>query len=128
VYRAGIRLSDAAGVVRERVIVVTVHDPAVADQKFLAIWNGITGGLAQADHAEALHHLNQQAQRKFAPVFEALAPRMPEILASFSVPARLSVTGDIGGYVVVRNINGVYKALFLYFLRNPDGVWQLDEM
>ncbi len=98
------------------------------DQKFTALWSSLNDALKAKDIAKALKYLNAQAQAKYGPVFTALLPHMPEIIASYSPPQRVSITSDIGEYAVNRTINGENKIFLIYFLRDADGVWRLDAM
>jgi hypothetical protein len=50
------------------------------------------------------------------------------VVASYSALQNVSVTSSTGEYAVNRVIDGVDQIFFIYFLRDPDGVWRLDSM
>lgn len=121
-------VKDAAG---NSSIVATVQvklpvDPV--DAPFVSVWNGMNAALLAGDKAAALSFLTTGAQAKYGPVFDALLPHMPKIIASYSPPLRMSVTADVGEYVVIRVINGKSHLFYIYFLKDENGVWQLDAM
>jgi PAS domain-containing protein len=109
-------------------IIVEARDPAQMDQMFRAIWNGMNNALIAGDKDGAMRYLNGTAQRKFGPAFDALMPFMPDIVASYSVLARSSITPGIGEYAVVRTENGQKRLYLIYFMLGADGVWRIDEM
>jgi hypothetical protein len=67
-------------------------------------------------------------QAKYGPVFEALLPNMPDIVASYSPLQRVSLAPEIGEYAVSRTIDGRNRIFLIYFLRGSDGVWRIDAM
>ncbi len=95
---------------------------------FRAMWNGMNNALVAGDKDGAMRYLNGSAQRKFGPVFDALIPFMSDIVASYSVLARASVSTAIGEYAVMRTENGQKRLYLIYFLLGADGVWRIDEM
>ena len=75
-----------------------------------------------------MKYMNDQAKVKYGPVFDALLPFMPEIIASYSQMARSSISSGIGEYAIKRTNNGVDQIFLLYFLQDARGVWQIDGM
>lgn len=98
------------------------------DQLFAALWGGMNDALVQGDIPAAAAFLNEGARRKYQPVFEALKPHFPEIVASYSLLRRVSISADIGEYAIVRPNKGKNQLYLIYFLRDADGVWRLDAM
>jgi Big-like domain-containing protein/glucodextranase-like protein len=132
-FQAGVSVNtvvftDTAGARTTQQVVVEARDPAQMDQMFLAIWNGMNNALVAGDRDGAMVYLNFGAQRKFGPVFDVLMPFMPQIVASYSPLVRSSLSSSIGEYGVVRVFNGQKRLYLIYFLRDADGVWRIDEM
>jgi Big-like domain-containing protein/glucodextranase-like protein len=109
-------------------MVVESRDATQMDQMFRSIWSSLNAALVGGDKTTALRYFNGKAQQKYGPVFDVLLPFMSEIVASYSTLARSSITADLGTYAVVRVDNGVRRIYFIYFMRDPDGVWRIDEM
>ena len=109
-------------------LVVESRDTAQMDQMFRSIWSGLNTALVAGDKTTAMRYFAAKAQQKYGPVFDVLLPFMSEIVASYSTLARSSIDADMSAYAVVRVDNGVRRIYFIYFMRDPDGVWRIDEM
>jgi hypothetical protein len=125
---AGVRVTDSHGAVYTDTIPIVLIDPATLDQDLRAVWSGMTGALAAGDKALAMLHLDASAQQKYGPVFDALLPNMPQIVASLSALQSVTLSNGLGEYAVNRIINGENRLFFVYFTVNPDGIWRLGAM
>lgn len=129
IYQARIAVTDSQNKVHARTVAVVVNDLAQMEQVFQSIWSGMNGALAAKDKAKALQFLTQQARAKYGPVFDLLLPKMPQIVASISPLQRSRISDGYAEYAVKRPGAGGKVYLYLvYFLRDQDGVWRLDEM
>ena len=126
-YLATVTVTDSLGD-HNQIVAITVLDPVQMDQMFGAIWDGTNNALVAGDKARAMSYLNSQAQAKYGPVFDALLPTMPQIIASYSPLQRVTISQEIGEYAVNRVIDGVNQIFLVYLLRGEDGVWLLDSM
>ncbi len=127
-YQAKITVTDSQSNVFTQVVLVSVQDGAQMDQMFKALWDGMNSALIAGDKAKTLGYLNVQAKAKYGPVFDVLQPYISEIVSSYSALARASISGSLGEYAVRRKDSGVDRIYFIYFLRDVDGVWRIDEM
>lgn len=127
-YRPRITLTDSTGKTYNQTLAVLVQDPARVDEFFTRLWNGMNTALAGGNLPAALNYLNVSARNKYQPVFEALRPNLAQIVGSYSPPARLSVSESIGEYAVSRPYQGRIRVYLVYFLKDVDGVWRVDEM
>jgi hypothetical protein len=109
-------------------MVIEARDRAQMDQMFRTLWNGMNQALAAGDKPAAMRYLSETAQEKFGPVFDALMPFMPEIVASYSPLAQASITQDIAEYAVTRMDGGTKRLYLIYFLRDANGSWRIDGM
>ncbi|MDY7229533.1 choice-of-anchor A family protein [Hyalangium rubrum] len=121
-------VTDHTGATFSQALVIEAREANQMDQLFGAIWNGMNEALAAGDKARAMKYLNPRAREKYGPVFDALLPFMPEIVASYSPLARASLSPSIGEYAVRRSDNGLQRIHLIYFLQCPDGIWRVDEM
>ena len=128
IYHAKFEIIDTQGQSDLVEVLVVVKDPAEMDKQFQSIWDGLNTALIARDKPKALSYLNQSARVKYEPVFSALLPNFPAIVASYSALQRVSITSDMGEYAVNRVIDGVDEVFFIYLLRDTDGVWRLDSM
>jgi hypothetical protein len=128
VYPAVIRVTDSRGTVHAKTLYIVVNDAAQMDTLFKSIWDGVNQALIRGDSDTALKYLNESARRKYGPVFQALLPHMPAIIASFSPLQRSKISEDIGEYAINNMRDGQNWLFFVYFLKDNDGVWRLDSM
>lgn len=128
VFTPTVIVTDASGTTSTRQLVIEAIDEAALDQKLRAIWKGMNDGLLAGNKDRALVYLNAGAKAKYGPVFEVLMPHMPDIVASNSSPAKSSLNNAYGEYGVKRRRDGKNYLYFIYFLRDFDGVWRIDEM
>lgn len=127
-YHAKFEITDIQGQTDLVEVLVVVKDPAEMDKQFQSIWDGLNTALIARDKPKALSYLNRSARVKYEPVFNALLPSFPAIVASYSALQRVSIAENMGEYAVNRVIDGVDEVFFIYLLRDPDGVWRLDSM
>ncbi len=128
VYRPRVIVTDSGGNTWSQTLTVIAQDPAVVDDFFGRLWSGMNGALAGGNITSALTYMNEPAQQKYRAVLESLLPRMPEIIGSYSPPARLSASESIGEYAVSRPYQGRTRVYLINFLRDASGVWRLDSM
>jgi len=127
-YKATLTLLDANGVTARADVSILVEAESARDDLFTSIWNAMNTALVNQNVSGALGYLNQQAQESYASVFQDLLTEMPAIVASYSQPQRLSVTGDVLEYAVNRTIDGKSYIFLVYAMRDGDGVWRFDSM
>jgi len=109
-------------------LVVESRDRAQTDAMLRAVWNGMNDALVAGNKTVAMRHVNAEAQVKYGPVFDALMPHMPAIVASYSTLEQVSLTANVAEYAITR-MDGTTKRLYLiYFMRDADGVWRIDQM
>ncbi len=92
------------------------------------IWNDFGMALAAGDIQRAVNPLSITAHARYGPVLTRIAPGLPAAVATWSPPQSGALGGEIAEYWVQRTIGGVKRAYLIYFLRSPDGIWQLDSM
>lgn len=121
-------LTDNMGVAVTKTFLIEVRDDTATDVKLRTIWSGMNNALIAGNKATAMSYLNSAAQAKYGPVFDVLLPFMAQIIASYSVPARSTISSGFAEYAVRRPNNGVNRIFLVYFTRDTDGVWRIDEM
>ena len=84
--------------------------------------------LANQDVNGALKYFTPHAENKYRYVFESLLPDLPEIAGTME-PIRLVETqGLVIECFTNRVEDGVLNAYFIYFSRDPNGLWKLSAM
>ncbi|HJX10202.1 MAG TPA: hypothetical protein VJ733_06825, partial [Candidatus Binatia bacterium] len=128
VYPARVKVIYGQNQSYEQTLAVIVQDAVQMDALFTNLWNGMNEALARGDVIGATQYLNETAKRKYQPVFDAFKTQFPQIIASYSPLRRVSISGDIGEYAINRTYQGRNRIYLIYFLKDADGVWRMDEM
>lgn len=128
IYPARVKVIYGQNQSYEQTLAIVVQDAVQMDTLFTNLWDGMNEALVRGDGNGAAQYLNEGAKRKYLPVFEALKSQFPQIIASYSPLRRVSISEDIGEYAIARNVNGQNRLYLIYFLRDADGVWRVDEM
>lgn len=126
--QARVYVFDNALQVHEQRVSFVLLDLAAVDRSIQAVWGAMNEALASGDKAMALGFLSEQARERYDPVFDALMPQMPEIVASYSEPRRSLVMGSYAEYGVNRMVDGQNKIFLTGFITNQLGQWQLETM
>ncbi|MGH8482293.1 MAG: Ig-like domain-containing protein, partial [Nevskiaceae bacterium] len=128
VRQARVFVVDNAGQSHFQRLTFVLLNLAMVDRSIQAVWGAMNEALAAGDKASAMNYLSEQARETYGPVFDALMPRMPEIVASYSEPKRALVMGTYAEYGVNRTVDGQSKIFLTGFITNHLGQWQLDTM
>jgi hypothetical protein len=119
---------DARGAVRTQAASVVLQDPGQIDSVIRAVWDGMNTALTAGDKEAAMRFLSAGAQEKYGAVFDALMPRMADIISSYSTPQRSYLSPSMAEYGVNRTINGTYRIFLIGLTTNEKGQWQIDAM
>lgn len=128
IYPARVKIIYGQNQSYEQTLAIVIQDAAQMDMLFTNLWNGMNEALVDGNVNTALTYLNEGAKRKYQPVFDALKPQFPEIIASYSPLRRVSISENIGEYAINRTYLGQNRVYLIYFLKDADGVWRMDEM
>ncbi len=120
--------TDTQGTVTAKDVVVVAQDEARLDAMLRGIWSGMTDALLARDKATALSYLSLSAKDRYGPVFDALAPDMPQILATWSAPLKGKVSGDVAEYAIATPEGSARRLFLIYLIRGSDGIWRLESM
>jgi hypothetical protein len=119
---------DDAGSPHSQSFAVLLLDLAAIDQDIQAVWTAMLDALAAGDKESAMQYLSNGAKEQYGPIFDALLPKMPEIVSTYSAPRRSLVARSYAEYGVNRSINGTNSVFLIGFVRNELGQWQLETM
>ena len=123
-----VSIVDASGTIRNQTANLVLLDPAQMDGVIRAIWDGMNSALIAGDKETAMRFLSATAKEKYGPVFDALMPRMPDIVDSYSTPQRSYLSTDMAEYGVNRSIDGTNRIFMIGFVTNDKGQWNVSEM
>lgn len=126
--QARVTVFDGAGVGHVQTVPLLLLDPNQIDREVQAVWNGMNAALASGDKATALQFLSGDAAETYSPVFDALIPRMPAIISSYSLLQRSFITDTYVEYGINRTIDGVNRVFLIGFVTNEYGQWRVSSM
>lgn len=128
VYLARLSVTDQQNQTTTAEVGIVVQDVVAMDTMFKDIWNSMNAALVAGDKATALTFLTARAQTIYDSVFDVLLPHMPDIVASFTSFQGVKIREGYAEYALNRTINGENHLFLIYFLKDADGVWRLEDM
>jgi len=127
-YQVKITGFDTASQLHNQSLSIIVQDGVAIDAVIQAGWQNITAGLSTNNIAQALIELTPNAREKYGPVFDALRGNLPAILSTFSSLQVVDINTDYAEYAINRTIDGENRLFLIYFVKDENGEWKLDEM
>jgi hypothetical protein len=128
VYLPIVSITDSVGIVYIQNVAIVVQDQTALDRMLTATWVGFANALASGNKPLAMQALTGLAQTKYSPVFDALMPHFPAIVATWSAPQASTVARDYAEYGINKTINGLNRIFLITFVLDGDGVWRMDSM
>ncbi|HEY2864445.1 MAG TPA: Ig-like domain-containing protein [Casimicrobiaceae bacterium] len=128
IYLPTVSITDSAGIVYTQNLAIVVQDQTALDQMLTATWVGFANALASGNKPVAMQALTGLAQAKFGPVFDALMPHFPAIVATWSAPQASTIARDYAEYGINKTINGMNRIFLITFVVDSDGVWRMEAM
>jgi hypothetical protein len=127
-YTPRFAITDSSAKVYTQTLALQVQDKASLDQTLRRLWSDFTGALAAGNIPRAIAPLSITARVRYGPVLTQIAPTLPGAVSAWGALQGGALGGEISEYWVQRQIGGTKHAYFIYFLRSPEGIWQLDSM
>jgi hypothetical protein len=93
-----------------------------------AVLGDFSNALVTGDITNAMKFFSGNAQVLYGPVLAQIAPSLPAAVANWEPPQTGALANNVAEYSVRRTIEGVKRLYFIYFLLDPNGIWQLDSM
>jgi hypothetical protein len=128
VYMPGFVITDSAGNTYTQTVAVLAQDRAALDQMLKAVWGEFSNALAMGNIPSAMKFFSGNAQVRYGPVLAQIAPSLAAAVANWEPPQTGSLGNEVSEYTVRRIVRGTKHVYFVYFLRDPNGLWQLDLM
>ena len=128
-YTVVVTANDAMGVViysKSNTVVVRSAQQHLAGVK--AVYTDLIDRLKAGNKAGALKLLVSHAQVLYDQIFTALGSNLASAAAQLGDLEATTAGTKSAEYVVIRTVNGVDRAFFLYAIRAEDGIWRLESM
>lgn len=127
-YLPSIRITDNQQRTFVASTTIVVRDAEAMALTFESLWSGLNNALATRDYASANRFLTENAVAKFASVFTLLGGDLPAIVSSYGTFYLRRITPYYAEFVLTRISGGSNKAFLIYFHRDTDGAWRIEEM
>ncbi|RJQ23925.1 hypothetical protein C4565_10620 [Candidatus Parcubacteria bacterium] len=130
-YVVTARVTDAAGTVYTDAAAIAVMDKAGLDALLKAKWNGMKAALAAGDIEGGLVYFLPQSKKRYRDAFTAISADLPQIFANLPDAEMIYAKEGRVKYRVNRlhDINGtpVTITYYVYFVKNLQGIWQIEQ-
>ena len=127
-YEVRITGIDMNGTNHDQSLWLIVQDGAVIDAEIQASWQNVVSGLSARNLPQLLDEMTPAARETYEPVFDALQDELPAIANSFSELQIVDINTNFAEYAINRIIDGENRLFLIYFVRDQDGTWKLDQM
>ena len=130
-YVVTARVTDAVGVVYTDSSAVLVMDKTGLDALLKAKWNGMKTALAASNIEGGLSYFLPQSKKRYREAFTAISADLPQIFANLPDAEMIYAKDGRVKYRVNRlhDINGtpVTITYYVYFVKNLQGIWQIEQ-
>jgi hypothetical protein len=110
---------------------VNVLDEAALDALLKTRWNGMKSGLSSQDVEGALVYFLETSKDKYREIYTALQAQLPQTAADMQNIEMIYAKDDRAKYRIIRQqmIEGtpVDITYYIYFNREANGIWKIDE-
>ena len=96
------------------------------DALLKAKWEGMKTALKTNDINVALNYLGAGIRAKFEGIFTLLGADLPLIISQLPGINLISVKGDGAKYYMKKSENGKEYAYFIYFAKDINGFWKIE--
>jgi hypothetical protein len=124
-YISRLRVRSSEGEVLQASAAVVVQTFAVQNQLLRRQWQRFTDALAASDIERALGQLTGSARRKYEPGLRLITPTLPSFAEGLRRLHPVWIGPDAAHYILTRDEDGVERGYYVYFVRDPDGVWKV---
>ena len=107
-------------------IAITVLNKTQLDALLKAKWEGMKTALKTNDINVALNYLGAGIRAKFEGIFTLLGADLPLIISQLPGINLISVKGDGAKYYMKKSENGKEYAYFIYFAKDINGFWKIE--
>ncbi len=129
IYFPRITILDSDDVRHTETLVIGVQTKEQIDNLLKELWNGMNSALMDRNHSLAVEYLIQEdSSEGYATTYYVLLPHMSEILGSYTAFNPITISMRFSEYLLNRDIDGVNRAFFIYFMPDTDGVWRLNNI
>ncbi|MBI4824432.1 MAG: adhesin, partial [Nitrospirae bacterium] len=109
------------------VIAITVLSKAEMDALLKGKWEGMRSELAEGDVEGAMGYFLSSSQERYRYLFTTLLNLLPEIASNMQNIEMILVEGDIAEYRIKRMEDVGEVTYYIYFVRDENGLWKVQQ-
>jgi hypothetical protein len=122
-----VRINTTDGQIFTATTTIVAQSFAALDQLLRGIWNGLSGALARGDVDAALQLMTTSAQARYRDPLLLIRSDLPVIAASVKKVLTKSISARTAHYLVTRTEGGQTMGHHVYFVRDKNNVWRLEQ-
>jgi len=126
IYYCTASVNDSSGKIYNDTVAITVLSKAEMDAFLKAKWDGMKAALTQGNVDGALNYFAQASRDEFGEIFQILAPQLPSLVSAMREITMIEITENTAEYYITRFQKGVDISYFIYFIRDEDGIWRIQ--
>jgi hypothetical protein len=126
-FQPAVRITTSAGQTFVATTAVVAQSFAAVDQLLRAIWNGFAGALAAGNVDAALQLMTGPAQLRYRDRLLLIRSDLPAIAASVQKVLTKNIGARTAHYLVTRIEGGQTMGHHVYFVRDKNNVWRLEQ-
>jgi hypothetical protein len=126
-FHPSVRITTADGQTVTAAATVVAQPFAALDQLLRGIWNGFAGAFARGDINAALQLMTSSAQTRYHDQLLLIRSDLPTIAASVQKVLTKSIGARVAHYLVTRTEGGQTMGHHIYFVRDRNSVWRLEQ-
>ena len=131
IFYPTITVTDNQGNTYSDTIAVTVFSKTEIDSLLKGKWEGMKGALNRGDIEGALSYFAYDSKEKYRTSFTRLQDKIQSIVSNMQNIELIYVKEDIAKYRITREqvFDGQIRTItyYIYFSKNRDGIWQIEQ-
>jgi hypothetical protein len=126
--RPSIRVTDANGIVTTATTFVVMNDFGTLDTLIQQRWTDFRNALQRQDVLAAMTYFASDApQAKYERALNLLFSHLSEVAAHLNGILPVTIRPEYATYLITRNEGSLTAGYYIYFVRDTDGVWRIEQ-
>jgi hypothetical protein len=126
-YAPGARITLADGRQFTTTTPIVVQSFQTVDTQLRALWASVVDGLRRGDVPAVLALMTKSAQDRYGSRLAGIQTALPGVAGSIHDVLTVSIGARTAHYLITRDENGQVMGHHIYFVRDPQGIWRLEQ-
>ncbi|MDF1527368.1 MAG: PKD domain-containing protein, partial [bacterium] len=125
VYHAEVTVTDGEAISHTAGALITVEDKAAINTLLVNRWTDLREKLNSLEPGEAAGLFSGRTTGKYNDIFAKLVDKLPQMAADMGDMELIYVIDGEAKYRLRRDEGGVLTTYYVYFLKEPNGIWRI---